>query len=145
MLNVSTAELTDDQLGKRGEETLKTIKFDPIGDTPWLKSAKACLGLPSVNQTPASFVNLMLISCDLPQAKENSIEAFAFYGKDCAPIEGAICIFEGYKHIGFLSDIKDSNSISIISCNKATQVIEERDASEYGEIIAYKRPSNFVI
>jgi len=142
MTNEAINHIDDEQLGQRAEESIKMIKFDPIGEPPWLTHSKKVVGFPT-EQTAPSFINLMLGSSSLDQSSDNTIQSFMLF-KDCELVEGAICIFEDYKHIGIVSEIKGT-SIDIISCNEKNRVIEITNAAEHGKIIAFKRPANFVI
>ena len=130
--------------GQIAENNMKVIDFDPFEEPPWLKNARSAVRL-SCNQTAVGFINLMLGSCRISRSSEESIESFLHYGKNCAPVEGAICIFENNEHIGFLHKIVDTNDIEIISCNTQKGEVEITKASEHGNIVAFKRPENFAI
>lgn len=130
--------------GQIAENNIKVIDFEPFEEPPWLKHARSYVGLPC-QQTAAGFIDLMLGSLKISRSSEGSIECFLHYGKDCEPVEGAICVFEDHKHIGFLNKIVNKNDIEIISCNTEKGKIEITKASQHGEIIAFKRPDNFAI
>ena len=134
--------LSEQQLGDLAENTMKTISFDPIGEPSLLRHARTCVGLSAKNNN-AGFVNMMLMSCDLEQAPGNTPADFSEYGKECSPIKGAICIFEDYVHVGIIESVSPDNQIRIISYHEKTKTIEISDASDSGEIISCRRPSNY--
>ena len=137
-LNFNT-EITDEKLGERAEQVMKSGSFDFSEEPPWLKHAQTCLNLKS--ESAGEFVNTMLKSCDLPENPNKTFPiSFASYGNKCDFVPGGIVVFDD--HVGIILSV-DSHSLQIISCYK--KLIQITDASEHGDIITCRCPDNFAL